>query len=420
MKYNQPFGITDANAPYINGNPDTGTMGSIPPAESIEFPQREIANLITDVNALTPTNADLHQLGKTLQSGKINYGIDVGVVNAMIVPLSPVPDAYYGGMTVRFKAKFAPTAATTMDAGRGARSVVKSGGAVLKGSEWAIGDIITVVFEDVSQQWQLPPSPIAMLYGARTYYVNSAAGLDTNDGLTAGTAFKTLQRAQDVTRLFNLNGYTITVYVADGSYGPLSCQEINGSGEIIYQGNESSPAAVVIANSNGPAVACSGRGYTFKGFKVTSTGHSAGLTGSGMYCVGGGNMQIRNIDFGYCIDHHIVADGAAQIGYYNSANFISGGCGGAHVLAANGSYISTGVAPYPSITITAPVNIGSFVQSTGCGVSNVIYSTITGAGNVTGYKYGATANGIIGTGGAGVNYFPGTIPGSVSSGGQYV
>ena len=46
MKYNQPYGVADEDAPYINGNPSTGTMGSIPPAASIEYPQREIVNMI--------------------------------------------------------------------------------------------------------------------------------------------------------------------------------------------------------------------------------------------------------------------------------------------------------------------------------------------------------------------------------------
>ena len=54
MKYNQPYGVSDPNAPYINGNPTTGTMGSIPPAASIEYPQREIVNVISN-GGLTPT-----------------------------------------------------------------------------------------------------------------------------------------------------------------------------------------------------------------------------------------------------------------------------------------------------------------------------------------------------------------------------
>ena len=32
MKYVQPYGIADEDAPYINGDPSQGRMGSIPPA----------------------------------------------------------------------------------------------------------------------------------------------------------------------------------------------------------------------------------------------------------------------------------------------------------------------------------------------------------------------------------------------------
>ena len=39
-------------------------MGSIPPAASIENPQREIVNMITS-SGLTPTDADLFQLAKS-------------------------------------------------------------------------------------------------------------------------------------------------------------------------------------------------------------------------------------------------------------------------------------------------------------------------------------------------------------------
>ena len=77
MLYNQPFGITDPNAPYINGNPNTGTMGSIPPALSIEHPQREIVKVIqwaydhcyTDMTGAlceAPTTALTDQLLKAL------------------------------------------------------------------------------------------------------------------------------------------------------------------------------------------------------------------------------------------------------------------------------------------------------------------------------------------------------------------
>jgi hypothetical protein len=47
------------------------------------------------------------------------------------------------------------------------------------------------------------------------------------------------------------------------------------------------------------------------------------------------------------------------------------------------------------------------------------FSSITGAANVSGSKFNVNQNGIIAVNGLGDNYFPGTIAGSRSSGGQY-
>ena len=77
MKYNQPYGVSDPQAAYINGNPATGTMGSIPPAEAVEFDQREIVNVIqyahdqglvdfTSQPCAQPSNGDLQQLLKAI------------------------------------------------------------------------------------------------------------------------------------------------------------------------------------------------------------------------------------------------------------------------------------------------------------------------------------------------------------------
>ena len=61
MDYNKPFDQTNPAAGYVNGNPATNTAGSIPCAEGLEFPQREIVAAITAAG-LTPSNADLTQL----------------------------------------------------------------------------------------------------------------------------------------------------------------------------------------------------------------------------------------------------------------------------------------------------------------------------------------------------------------------
>ena len=46
MRYFQPFGVTDPNASYINGDRTVGRAGSIIPAEAIEQTQREIVEVI--------------------------------------------------------------------------------------------------------------------------------------------------------------------------------------------------------------------------------------------------------------------------------------------------------------------------------------------------------------------------------------
>ena len=95
MKYEQPYGVSDPNAPYINGNPSTGTMGSIPPAASIENPQREVVEVInransrgykdfTDTLCAPATDADLQQLRKAIE----------GFVRGLPITLSDLIDTY--------------------------------------------------------------------------------------------------------------------------------------------------------------------------------------------------------------------------------------------------------------------------------------------------------------------------------------
>jgi hypothetical protein len=66
MQYTQPYGVTDPNAGYVNGNPATGTQGSIPPGPAIEAPQREIVAVI-EAFGLTPNPANTAQLLQVLQ-----------------------------------------------------------------------------------------------------------------------------------------------------------------------------------------------------------------------------------------------------------------------------------------------------------------------------------------------------------------
>ena len=55
MKYTPPLNSEDPNAGFINADPANGQEGSIIPAGALEYPQREIINVITDAG-LTPSS----------------------------------------------------------------------------------------------------------------------------------------------------------------------------------------------------------------------------------------------------------------------------------------------------------------------------------------------------------------------------
>ena len=106
MLYNQPLDQpTNPNAPYVDGNPAAGIQGSIVPAASLEFDQREVVEVITRANArgyvdfsdtpcAAPSNADLLQLRKAIE-GFIrgwDFIIDTTVTKTVHGPGADFPD----------------------------------------------------------------------------------------------------------------------------------------------------------------------------------------------------------------------------------------------------------------------------------------------------------------------------------------
>ena len=76
MQYVPPIGSVDPDAPYVEGNPATGTRGSFPPARGFEATMREVVNAIIALG-LTPDDGDLTQLGQALQLKAIPTGASI-------------------------------------------------------------------------------------------------------------------------------------------------------------------------------------------------------------------------------------------------------------------------------------------------------------------------------------------------------
>jgi hypothetical protein len=157
MKYQAPFGVTDPNAGYVNGNPQIGQQGSIPPAASIEFPQREIVNLINS-SLITPADSDLFQLAKGTRSQAMNFADDTGAVNAMVVAFVPAITSYTVGLPLRVRVLHdnlvdASHTSMTLDAGGGPAAIRKMDGSSPGNAEIKASSIIEVVWDGTA--WQL-------------------------------------------------------------------------------------------------------------------------------------------------------------------------------------------------------------------------------------------------------------------------
>ena len=152
MKYQQPFGISDPDAAYVNGWVKDGIDGSIPPALAFEQPMRELVAMITN-GGFTPSNTDLDQVPKGIRSGLYNYLVDTGPTNAMVVTPSLPLEAYNEGLPVRVKVGHTNTGPTTLNvSGLGPVLVVKANGSTLSAGDLAGGQVLDVIYDGVNFQ----------------------------------------------------------------------------------------------------------------------------------------------------------------------------------------------------------------------------------------------------------------------------
>jgi hypothetical protein len=146
MKYQPPLGAPGIDDPYVDGDPSIAREGSIVPAGSIEFPQREIVNFITDSN-FVGSDGDLHQLTRATRSGYVNYATDTGVLNALSVTLNPPLEGYRAGIFLRVKSAYTNTSGTvTINVnGLGPRPIKRTGGSNLVAGDILVGGICNLV-----------------------------------------------------------------------------------------------------------------------------------------------------------------------------------------------------------------------------------------------------------------------------------
>jgi hypothetical protein len=433
MKYAQPYGVSDPDAGYVNGNPSTGTMGSIPPAASIEQPQRELHNFIAD-SRLVPDAADLHQLGKGIQNNGVVYCEDQGTLNQLVITLAPNVTALVPGMVFIVRSPRSNTGPATLKVNSLAPVPI------VRATDQApldLGDISAwallaygfdgAKFQMVWSQRQ-PGAPI-YLVAPRVYYVNAATGNDTFDGQAAAVGnghgpYQTIQKAADQIGLYNMNKWSITINVADGTYAQFRVPAINGAGYVFFNGNISNPGAVWVKGTTASAILCMAEGYCFfNGFKVSNTGaETPGDWCCGVYAGGPGTIcYLESMEFGQCVGPQIGVGRGASVGNTDPHSPWKVSGGGASFVRAFGGSIGRNASAGPDVFFTAGFNYTTAFCHAGYNASTLlIWGATSGAyASCTGMRYAASENSTISVSGGGPNYYPGTIAGILSTGGQY-
>lgn len=252
----------------------------------------------------------------------------------------------------------------------------------------------------------------------RTYFVRTD-GNDANSGLVndAGGAWATLQRAESVIQqTLDLNGFGVTVQVADGTYtaGVAAVGDVVGQDstiDVTYQGNPASPGNVIISvTSNTCFIVNSQARRTIRDMELRTT-TSGDCISSSFH----GLCQVNNVRFGACAGIHVNV--FRQGAFSPVANYSIVGGAQRHINAT-----ILGLAMIDGITITltgTPAFSGQFVRASDNGMAYVNSGNVTFSGAATGQRYNALQGGGIDTEGGGANFFPGSVAGAATAPGFY-
>lgn len=265
-------------------------------------------------------------------------------------------------------------------------------------------------------------SPVRqLLFADLQLVVDAVNGVDTNNGLTASTPFRTIQAAVNaIYHNYDFNGFKCTVLIQNGNYAAgFQCigAPLGMTSPIAFQGNLASPGLVTVNQSNGNTVTASaGAIITVFGMTLTAGGTQVNYLalGNAMLATNGASITFGSIVFGVCGNAHMMAFSGGFITSNGNAYNISGGayyhlCASGGV--ANNALSAVGLNGTPNFT-------GAFVLATALGYVQVYTSTYTGA--ATGQRYNVALNGVINTNNAGINFLPGSVAGVAQAGGQYV
>ena len=218
MQYNQPFG-KDPDTSFIDGIPALGVEGSVIPAMAIEITQREIVNLILK-SQLAPTNSDPTQLSRSVQVDLVNWAVDTGTLNHIVVTLDPAPATLVAGLKVWTLVKFTNTGACDVACNGIVKPLLTQGLVNLPTGVIVANGIAIIVYDGT--QWQLMLGTAATGGPAGAQGVAGAAGIQ---GITGAQGPQGLQGLQGIQGIPGTAGSPTSLVVLPGGVGAYAISD---------------------------------------------------------------------------------------------------------------------------------------------------------------------------------------------------
>ncbi|MFD2677989.1 phage tail protein [Camelimonas lactis] len=244
-----------------------------------------------------------------VQSGKWNYAVAAGTANALTVTLDPPLSAYTPGLVLRVRAASTNTAAYTLDAGAGAKAVVRYDGTPTQPGDRPPGVISEYIYDPVADAWRLMVLPTRLggqsIYGTAGSYSfvvpdgvtqvevevwgagggsGACLGLTNICGSTGGGGGYARKTIKGLTP-----GSSVAVTIGTGGTGGVASPFAQPGA-----GGSSSFGAYVSATGGGSGQSASGVLPTFAGSGGTGSGGDVHVSGApgGLYWIGNGGSVV--------------------------------------------------------------------------------------------------------------------------------
>ncbi len=246
-----------------------------------------------------------------------------------------------------------------------------------------------------------------------TLYVDSANGNDNNDGLSAETAFISLQKASAIAAsYFNPFNCNRIIKLLSGFYGETYLTGYRNSlrrENILILGNYDNPETVVI---NEPLYHQGGGLYEIQGVTFTTFSNNSCLE------ISNSRLQLRKVQFTGEASIHIYAINQALIEILDNYT-IAGSATDSHIKLDSFSHLDFfGKEDWNrDININNDLAFANFVSLTRNSYLSAKCNNFSNS--AIGNKFLADGNSVIDTDGENINLFPGDVPGILTKNSHY-